>query len=96
MSRRFGKSVAETSLGDLLGKLDYKCRTGGRKLIKVDSKYTTMTCGKCWSLTGPTGLHGLKVRRWECSACGAVHERDINSAQVILMSGLGTSHELAA
>jgi len=96
MSRRFGKSITEAGLGDLLGKLDYKCRTGDRKLIKVCSKHTTMTCAICGALTGPTGLHGLAVRTWECSSCGDVHGRDQNSAQVILMFGLGTSHELAA
>jgi transposase len=72
--------------------LTYKSRIGGRKLIPVNSVRTTMTCGNCWSLTGPTGLHGLKVRSWECSACGAVLDRDLNSAQVVLKIRLGTSH----
>ena len=93
MAKLFGKSITEAALADLLRKLNYKCRTGGRKLEPVCSRNTTMTCGCCWALTGPTGLHGLAVRHWVCSACGAVHDRDINSAKVVLSVGLGTSHE---
>ena len=36
-------------------------------------------------------MSGLSVRNWECKACGAIHDRDINSAQVILNFGLGTN-----
>ena len=93
MAKRFGKSVAEAGLGDLIGKLAYKSKTCGRELVLVDSKYTTVTCGNCGALTGPTGIRGLAVRHWECSACGASLDRDRNSANVILKTGLGTSHE---
>ena len=95
MARRLGKSVSEASLGNLTSMIDYKGRTGGREVIKVDSRNTTKTCSACGALTGPTGLSGLAVRHWECSACGAVHDRDINSALIVLNVGLGTSHELA-
>lgn len=93
MAKRFGKSVAEAGLGQLVNHLTYKCRTGGRKLIPVSSFNTTMTCGVCGALTGPCGLRGLAERQWECSACGASLDRDRNSANVILAVGLGTRHE---
>ena len=73
--------------------LTYKGRTGGREVVPVNSFRTTMTCSACGSLTGPTGLGGLAVRQWECSACGAHHDRDINSAVVVLNVGLGISLE---
>lgn len=94
MAKRFGKSVTEAGLGQLIGMIDYKCRTGGRNLIPVNSKFTTMTCSDCGAQSGPTGLSGLAVRQWEC-ACGAHHERDVNAARVILKSGLGESLERA-
>jgi transposase len=93
MAKRFGKSVAEASLGDLIGKLNYKCRVGGRRLEGKNSKHTTMTCSTCGALTGPTGLSGLAVRQWVCCVCGTHHDRDSNSAVNILNVGLGISHE---
>ena len=50
-----------------------------------------MNCSTCGSRTGPTGLFKLAVRNWECSACGAQHDRDINAAKVVLKTGLGWS-----
>ena len=93
MARRFGKSVSEAALGNLIGMLNYKSRVGGRQSIPVNSFKTTMTCGDCGSLTGPTGLRGLAVRHWICSACGAHHDRDENSSRVILNVGAGIAHE---
>jgi transposase len=92
MARKFGKSVGEACLGNLLGMITYKGSTCGRNVVPVSSKYTTMTCSACGALTGPTGLGGLAVRHWEC-ACGARHDRDINSANVVLNAGLGMSLE---
>jgi IS605 OrfB family transposase len=91
MAKKFGKSVSEAGLSQLIGMLNYKCRTGGREITPVKSTYTTMTCSSCGALTGPTGLSGLAVRFWECSACGAQHDRDINSAMQVLKIGLGHS-----
>jgi putative transposase len=93
MAKRFGKSVSEAGLGQLIKYTTYKGSVCGRMVISVNSKHTTMTCSSCGKLTGPTGLIGLKVRHWTCIACGANHDRDINSAVVVLNAGLGTSHE---
>ena len=94
-NKTFRKSVSEAALGNLTSMIDYKSRTGGREVIKVNSRNTTKTCSTCGSLTGPAGLSGLAVRHWRCSACGAYHDRDINSAMIVLNVGLGMSHELA-
>jgi putative transposase len=91
MARRFGKSISEAALGNLIGMLGYKSRMGGRTLIPVKSNFTTMTCSTCGALTGPRGLSGLAVRSWRCSVCGTVHDRDTNSAVVVFKTGLGTS-----
>ena len=92
MARQFGKSTAQAGLGQLIGMLAYKCRTGGRALVPVNSQFTTMTCSACGARNGPTGLGGLAVRHWTC-ACGAHHDRDINAAINVLNAGLGMSHE---
>lgn len=91
---RFGKSVTDAGISQLRRFISYKSDNHGRKCVLVDSRNTTMTCSTCGSLTGPKGLNGLAVRFWECSACGAVHDRDVNAAMVVLKTGLGTSHEV--
>ena len=90
-SKIFGKSISDAGISQLRQFILYKSDIHSRKCVLVDSKYTTMACSVCESLTGPQGLFGLVVRNWECSACGAQHDRDINSAKVILNSGLGYS-----
>ena len=88
-SKIFGKSVMDAGISQLREFLIYKGDNHGRIVSLVDSKYTTMTCSSCLARSGPTGLSELDVRDWECSVCGADHDRDINSAMVILDSGLG-------
>ena len=94
-SKLFGKSVSDAGISQLRQFIIYKSDVHGRKCVLVDSKYTTMTCSNCGSRTGPAGLSKLAVRDWECSACGAQHDRDINAAKVILKAGLGWSLENA-
>jgi len=89
--KRFGKSVLSSSYGALMGMIEYKGRIGGRKVIPVNSKNTTRTCSDCGCLSGPAGLAGLSVREWECGHCGCLHDRDINSARVILALGVGAT-----
>ena len=93
MAKKFGKSVTEAGLGDLINKTSYKSKVCGRTFKPVNSKFTTMTCSVCGALTGPTGLAGLAVRHWGCSACGAQHDRDLNSSHVVLNVGAGIAHE---
>jgi len=90
-AKTFGKSVGDAGISQLRNFIIYKGDIHGRKCFLVDSKHTTMTCSNCGALTGPRGLFELVVRNWECSACGAQHDRDINAAKVILNFGLGYS-----
>ena len=88
-AKKFGKSIGDAGISQLRQFISYKSDNHGRKFVLVDSKKTTMTCSDCGALTGPQGWAGLSVRFWECSCCGARHDRDINSANVILKIGLG-------
>lgn len=90
-ARIFGKSIMDAGISQLRQFISYKGDVHGRRVTLVDSKHTTMTCSTCGALTGPTGMDGLAVRNWECSACGAQHDRDTNAARVVLNTGLGWS-----
>lgn len=87
MQKLFGKSILSAGIGQLRNLISYKSSSCGRKFVLVDSKFTTMTCSNCQARTGPTGLSKLNVRNWECKACSALHDRDINAAINILNSG---------
>ena len=89
----FGKSVMAAAHGQLRSMLEYKSRTGGTKYIEVSSKGSTRTCSACSACTGPQGRAGLSVREWECSACGAHHDRGVNAAINTLIAGAGIALE---
>jgi transposase len=67
--------------------LEYKAKKLGGRFKLVPEAYTTQDCSSCKTRCGPRGLEGLKVREWQCTACGALHDRDVNSAKNILRLG---------
>lgn len=89
VAKKFGKSVASAGHAQLRAQLAYKSLAGGTRYIEVASRNSTRTCSACGCLSGPTGLSGLAVREWQCPACGAEHDRDINAARNTLFLGLG-------
>ena len=94
MTKKFGKSVSEASLGQLIGMITYKGNICGRTIVPVNSRFTTMTCSSCGAISGPKGWDGLAVRQWGC-ACGAQHDRDINAACNVLYAGAGAALNVA-
>lgn len=85
---RFAKSVLDSGWSTLWRMLHWKGEHAGRNVEVVSERNTTRTCSFCGALTGPTGASMLAVRHWECSDCGAEHERDVNAAQNIRYVGL--------
>jgi putative transposase len=84
---RMAKSVLDSGWGMLKNMLDYKSRQAARTFEVVDERYTSRTCSACGSLSGPRGVNGLRVRDWICADCGESHDRDVNSARLILFRG---------
>lgn len=87
---RMAKSVLDAGWATLRGFLRYKRDHAGAAYAEVDEAYTTRTCSSRGSLSGPTGLAGLSVRRWTCGECGAEHDRDRNAALNIARLGCAT------
>jgi transposase len=91
------KSVLDAGWSTFRAMLKYK----SAGYVEVDEKFTTQTCAECGSIAGPKGQAGLNKRDWICSGCGASHDRDVNSAIVILSralsaQGLGQESRVAA
>jgi transposase len=89
VAKHFGKSVGDSGHGQLRRFVAYKSLNGGTRYVEPENRNSTRACSTCGALTGPTGLAGLKVRQWVCGACGAHHERDVNSARNALIAGAG-------
>lgn len=83
------KSVLDSGWGMLRAQLQYKGQQAGRRVEVVNEAFTTRACSGCGALTGPAGRTGLVVRAWQCSDCGAEHDRDVNAARNIAKLGSG-------
>jgi IS605 OrfB family transposase len=84
---KMAKSVLDAGWSSFRHMLAYKAKRHGCEYVEVDEAFTTQTCSECGSLGGPRGLKGLGVRAWDCIECGTSHDRDVNSARLILRSG---------
>lgn len=84
---KMAKSIFDAGWSALRHMLRYKAV----QFVEVDEKFTTQTCSECGSLppSRPKGIADLGVRAWECSDCGARHDRDVNAAQNILRLARG-------
>jgi putative transposase len=75
---RLAKSVHDAGWASFVDMLEYKARLHGRTFIKIGRfTPTSQTCSACGAKDGPKPLH---VRTWQCRACGAWLDRDINAA----------------
>jgi putative transposase len=83
---RMAKSVLDAGWSTFRFMLRYK----SAGYVEVDERFTTQTCSECGSLppSRPKGIAGLEIRAWECSVCGASHDRDVNAARNILRLAL--------
>ena len=70
--------------------LAYKSITNGAWYEEVNEAFFSQTCSSCGVLPDSRpkgGIAGLRIREWQCSDCGAIHDRDVNAALNILRSG---------
>lgn len=81
---RMAKSVLDAGWTMFRNALAYKARRHQAHYEEINEAFTTVTCSACSSRSGPTGQKGLRIREWTCGDCGAVHDRDHNSALNIL------------
>ncbi|GAA3797739.1 hypothetical protein GCM10023083_36250 [Streptomyces phyllanthi] len=87
---RLAKSVHDAGWSSFIGMLEYKAQRYGRTLVQIGRfTPTSQTCSTCGAVDGPKPLN---VREWTCTACGTVHDRDINAAiNIETAAGLAVS-----
>jgi putative transposase len=75
---RLAKSIHDAGWSAFVGMLEYKARRYGREFCRVGRfTPTSQTCSACGVKDGPKPLH---VGAWQCGACGAWLDRDVNAA----------------
>ena len=86
---KLAKSVNDAAWSSFRNMLRYKAITHGATVEEVNESFSSQTCSSCGSLpdSRPKGIAGLGIREWQCSDCGAIHDRDVNAALNILRSG---------
>ena len=83
---RLAKHIGDASWHALTTKLDYKAKEQGKPLVKIAPWFaSSRTCHVCHH---KVGAMPLSVRSWECQACHAHHDRDINAALNIKHQGI--------
>ena len=83
----FGKSVSDNGWGMFVTFLKYKLEEQGKMLVKVDKFFaSSQTCSCCGYVNKET--KNLSIRVWDCSECGAHHDRDVNAAINIRNEGM--------
>lgn len=83
---KLAKSIHDVGWGEMVRQLEYKAQWYGRTFVQIDNWYpSTKRCNDCgYILESIT----MDVREWDCPACGAHHDRDINASKNILDAGL--------
>jgi putative transposase len=84
-NHKLARPMARQVRRQFAGMLQYKAERKGRTLVKAGRWHpSSRICSAC----GSRGTRKpLSVRAWQCSECGAIHDRDINAAINILTAG---------
>ncbi|MGD9091230.1 MAG: zinc ribbon domain-containing protein [Anaerolineales bacterium] len=81
------KPIQDAGWDVFVRQLEYKGQWYGRPIERIGRWYpSTKTCSNC--LMERVDMP-LRIRKWQCPLCGAVHDWDVNAAQIIARIGLG-------
>ena len=84
-NHKLAKAIVDCGWTDFNNMLAYKAAWYARTISKVSPWYpSSQICSTCGYRAGKKHLG---IRHWNCSNCGATHDRDINAAINILTAG---------
>ncbi len=88
MKALWGRKVSDLGFADFVLKLVYIAQKKGVKITFIDKWYpSSRTCSACGAINEALNLWD---RTWQCSDCGATHDRDRNAAINIFRVGAST------
>jgi len=81
-------AVSDSAFGEFRRQMQYKLEWEEGELVLIDRWFpSSKLCSACGCINDSLILAD---RKWTCSGCGAVHDRDENAAKNILAKGLQT------
>lgn len=83
---KLSKAIADAGWSEFVRQLQYKGEWAGRSVVAIDQYFPSFKRCNCCGFT--MQKMPLDVREWQCSECGAAHDRDINAARNIKAAGL--------
>lgn len=87
-NHKLAQDINDVSWGEFVRQLEYKGKWYGKNVIKINKWFaSSKTCSDCGHKKDELNL---SERTWDCSNCGANHDRDINAAINIRNSGMGS------
>ncbi len=82
---RLARHISGAAWSELVRQLEYKAVLYGREVVRIDRWFpSSKRCSNCGEKVDEMPL---SVRVWNCEACSAVHDRDVNAALNILAVG---------
>jgi putative transposase len=76
---RLARSIADMGFHEFRRQLDYKMAMSGGSMVVADRWFpSSKTCSDCGATMDALPL---SIREWDCPACGAHHDRDLNAAR---------------
>jgi putative transposase len=86
-NKRLARDITDASWSEFTRQMEYKADWYGKSIVKVDTFYpSSQLCSACGYQNKE--MKDLKIRRWTCPICNAIHDRDINASINILNKGL--------
>lgn len=85
MKRLWGRKISDLARSEFMGILKHVANVKGKFVGLVNRFYpSSKTCSDCGEIK-----HDLTLsdRRWACTCCGAIHDRDLNAALNIHREG---------
>ena len=85
MKSSWGRKVSDLAYGDFVLKLKQIALKYGTDVVEIDRFYPSTKLCSCGHFH-----HGLTLadRKWTCTACGSINQRDLNASKNILAEGI--------
>ncbi len=86
------KFISNSTMGDIIRRLKYKCLWLGKKFYQVNRYYaSSQICSRCNHKD--IEMKDLSKRKYKCSNCGLEIDRDINASINIMVEGLFKNYQ---